>query len=235
MTTEKIIPSGASAIASRLADRFPRPIRLVVVDDHPFLREGVVARLQQEPDFEVIGACANSPDARACVDRTAPDLVLMDLHLPGESGLVATRLIRQTHPSIKILILTGDIGPSVARAARDAGAHGLIRKADTSDTLLKAVRVVMTGGICFPPDASSAGPSGSAAGAGDFGPPPLNARELAVLQGIAEGLSYKEIAARLHLSAKSVEYYRTSLVKTTACATRADLVRLAIRLGLVSA
>jgi DNA-binding NarL/FixJ family response regulator len=124
---------------------------------------------------------------------------------------------------------------AIAHEALIAGAHGLMRKVSGGDTLVRAVRVLVAGGTYFPSAMASSVPDAFASGAAAGGHAPLNKRELAVLEGIAEGLSYKEIAGRLHLSVKSIEYYRAVLVRKTGCGTRAELVRLAIRLGLIAA
>jgi DNA-binding NarL/FixJ family response regulator len=198
---------------------------MVVVDDHQFLCEGLRLRLEKEPDFEVVGTAGDTREACACVEATAPDLVIMDLHLPGENGIVATRRIRPANP----------LDVAIAHEALIAGAHGLMRKVSGGDTLVRAVRVLVAGGTYFPSAMASSVPDAFASGAAAGGHAPLNKRELAVLEGIAEGLSYKEIAGRLHLSVKSIEYYRAVLVRKTGCGTRAELVRLAIRLGLIAA
>jgi two-component system response regulator NreC len=206
-----------------------------VVDDHQILRDALMCRLHNETDFEVVGLAATSEEAYACVEKTGPNLVIMDLHHPGDNGLIATAKIRQSNPQIKILILTGDSRVATAHEALLAGANGFLRKADSGDELVRAVRVAMSGEIYHRPETATAVMETLAANSATSREPALNKRELSVLKWIADGLSYKEIADQLCVSAKSVEYYRARLVKKTGFTTRAELVRYAVRIGIVAA
>jgi DNA-binding NarL/FixJ family response regulator len=208
------------------------PVRIVLVDDHKILRDGVRLRLQQEADFAVVGEAASAPEAYACVGQTAPDVVIMDLNLPGENGIVATGRIRAAWPQTRIVVLTGEVGDAAAHDAMLAGANGYLRKEDASDELVRAIRVVMAGKTYLTPDAATAVTQALLAKTASP-EPALTERELAVLKGMADGLSYKEIADQLNISAKSVETYRARLVKKTGSATRAELVRYAVRKGIV--
>jgi two-component system nitrate/nitrite response regulator NarL len=209
------------------------PVRLVLVDDHKILRDGLRLRLQQEKDFSVVGEAANAAEAYAMVRETAPDLVVMDLNLPGENGIVATGRIHASWPKVRILVLTGEVSDSAAHDAMLAGANGFLRKEDASDDLVRAIRVVVAGKTYLSPDA--AGAVTQALFAKTAAPESeLSERELAVLKGLAEGLAYKQIADQLGIGAKSVETYRARLVKKTGCATRAELVRYAVRKGIVA-
>lgn len=208
-------------------------VRIVLVDDHQILRDGLRLRLQQESDFVVVGEAANATEALAQVRATEPDLVVMDLNLPGENGIVATGRIRAAWPKTRILILTGEVAGDAANDAMLAGANGFLRKEDAGEDLVRAIRVVMAGKTYLSPDAAGAVTQALFTKAASSAPA-LTERELAVLKGLAEGLAYKEIADQLGISAKSVETYRARLVKKTGCATRADLVRYAIRKGIVA-
>lgn len=210
------------------------PVRLVIVDDHKILRDGLRLRLQQEEDFTVVGEAANAAEAYDCVARTAPDVVVMDLNLPGESGIVATARIRQEWPTVRVVVLTGEATERVTQDTLLAGAHGFVRKEDASEDLARAVRVVMTGKTYLTPEAATVVTQALVTKPAAPRGPELSERELAVLKGLAEGLSYKEIAGQLDVSVKSVETYRARLVKKTGCATRAELVRYAIRAGIVA-
>jgi two-component system response regulator NreC len=209
------------------------PIRIIVVDDHQILREGLTLRLHQEPEFEVVGVAGGSAEAYACIEKHAPDLVLMDLNHPGENGVIATGRIRQLNPQIKIVILTGDTRAAAAHDALIAGANGFLRKEDTSEELVRAVRIVMSGKTYLSPDAATTVMQALVAKPAAAREPALSERELSVLKGLADGLSYKEVAEQLQVSAKSVETYRSRLVKKTGCATRAELVRYAVRKGII--
>jgi len=209
------------------------PVRIVLVDDHRILRDGLRLRLKQEPDFEVVGEAADAPEAYACIERTKPDLVIMDLKLPGENGISATRRIRATRPKIGIIVLTSAVVDPAAHEAMAAGANGFLCKEDASEELVQAVRVVMSGKVYLTPDGATAVAQALSAKPGAAREPALSERELLVLKGLADGLSYKEIADQLNVSPKSVETYRARLVKKTGCATRAELVRYAVRKGIV--
>jgi len=209
-------------------------IRILVVDDHRILRDGLRLRLQQEPDFSIVGEAANAAEAYQCLARTSADVVIMDLILPGDSGLAATAHIRKEWPTVRVIVLTGDLAAASAHDAILAGAQGYLRKEDASDELVRAVREVVAGKVYLTPDAATvvtqallAKPSSESAG--------LSEQETAVLKGLAEGRSYKEIASDLEVSTKSIETYRVRLVKKTGCNNRADLIRFAIRSGLVKA
>lgn len=207
-------------------------VRIVLVDDHRILRDGLRLRLQQEAEFTVVGEAADAQAAYACVGQTAPDLVIMDLNLPGENGIVATGRIRAAWPQTRIIVLTGEIADGAAQDAMLAGANGFLRKEDASEELIRAVRVVMAGKTYLSPDAATA--VTQALFTKSTAPEPaLTERELEVLKGLADGLSYKEIADQLQISAKSVETYRARLVKKTGGATRAELVRYAVRKGII--
>jgi two-component system response regulator NreC len=207
------------------------PVRIVIVDDHAILREGLRLRLLQEPDIEVVGDAAEATAAYDAVVRHSPDLVIMDLNLPGESGLLAAGRIHKTWPKIKILVLTGEMTDAAAHDALLAGAAGFLRKEEAGTELIRAIRIVMSGKTYLSPDAATVVTQALLAHEAPT-MPALSEREIAVLRGLADGLSYKEIADRLGISAKSVETYRARLVKKTQCSTRAELVRFAIRKGI---
>lgn len=206
-------------------------VRILLVDDHKMFRDGLRLRLQLEPDFLVVGEAASAAEAYAAVERDAPDVVIMDVALPGENGIAATRRILAARPGLPLVVLTSIFDPGIANDALLAGARGFLRKEDASDELVRAIRTVLAGKVHLSADAATAltdalrerAPSG----------PLLSERELAVLKGVAEGLTYKEIAAAMRIGVKSVETYRARLARKLGCSTRAELVRYALRQGLV--
>ncbi|WP_158277525.1 response regulator transcription factor [Opitutus sp. ER46] len=214
-------------------------IRILVVDDHELIRTGLRLRLQGEDGFEVVGEAADAASACAMIGEKSPDIVVMDIGLPEQDGLAATRTIKTRWPKTRVLALTGMKPGTVARATLLAGVDGLVFKSEASDYLVRAVRTVMAGKVYFSPEAATAlaptlrepPPPMPATGEGKID---LSARERSVLKGLAEGLSYKELAAELGLSVKSIDTYRARLVKKLGCSSRAALVRCAVRLGLVS-
>ncbi len=212
-------------------------IRIVLVDDHELVRAGLRLRLQRETNIEIVG---DAPDAATCYEiiaEKAPNLVVMDLELPREDGLVATRTIKARWPAIRVLALTGAKPVNVARAALLAGADGVVFKNETTDDLVRAVRTLSAGKVFLSADAATAiaaflRTTPEAAQPAPAAGPELSERERAVLKGLADGLSYKELAAELGVGVKSIDSYRARLVKKLGCTTRADLVRYAIQIGL---
>lgn len=208
-------------------------IRLLLVDDHKMFRDGLRLRLQLEQDFTVVGEATTAAEAYASIAAKAPHVVLMDVNLPDASGIEATRKIHAEWPELKILVVTSSVDASVASDALLAGASGFLRKEDCSDELVRAIRLVLAGKIFLSPDAATA-VAGALREQAAHPEPLLSPQESTVLKGMAEGLGYKEIAAAMGLSVKSVETYRARLARKLGCSTRADLIRYAVRKGLVS-
>lgn len=212
------------------------PVRVVLVDDHEFLRGGLRLRLAREAGMEFVGEASTACEALDVIGRTGPDLVVLDLGLPDMGGVEVAAKIRATWPVIKIIVLTGDSNEASPGDAIRAGADGFIRKEDPVESLIRAIPLVMAGQSFLSPVAASMvaralrQPSGS-----DCAPkiPELTEREQEVLKGIGEGLSYKEIAAQMQISVRTVETYRVRLVRKTGISTRAELARYAVRHGLV--
>ena len=210
-------------------------VRIVLVDDHCILRDGLRMILQREPDFTIVGETGDARSALECVRKTAPDLAVMDLHLPDEDGLVCTRRILEERPGTKILILSGSPDLRRVQEALRAGAAGYVLKDEAADELVRAVRNVMQGKVHLSPSAATAmvrelnvEPEPEAAAVG----PTLSERELAVLKLIVDGLRNKEIAEHLSVSTKSVETYRARLMTKLGCTSTAELVRYAVRVGI---
>ena len=211
---------------------------LALVDDHRLFRAAVRRLLAADGRFEIVAEAADGPGAVARVLETRPDLVLMDVHLPGSSGIEATRQIREALPACKVLILSGYDRPSLVQSALTEGASGYVMKTATAEELLIAVRAVLDGKCFLSPEiaqhvverfAESGGPAGSPTLAS------LSRREREVLQLVAEGLSSKEIADRLSISNRTVETHRAAIMAKVGSRKTAGLVRFAIREGLVDA
>ncbi len=214
--------------------------KIALVDDHELVRTGLRLRLQREDGLEVIADVADAAAAYAIIDEKSPDLVVMDLDLPGVDGLAATTTIKSRWPNTRVLALTGSKPANVARAALLAGADGLVFKSEASDDLVRAVRTIAAGKVFLSAEAATALVTAlresTTPGTADVSDhPALSERERAVLKGLADGLSYKEVAAELGVSVKSVDTYRARLAKKLDCSSRAELVRCAVRLGLAQA
>jgi DNA-binding NarL/FixJ family response regulator len=210
--------------------------RILIVDDHQMMCDGLRLLLEKYPEAEVVGSCGDSATAFRMSGELRPDLVLMDIDLPDGSGIALTRRMREAHPEVKVLVLTGRLEPNLVTEATEAGAGGYLVKTNASAELLDAVRTVLAGGIHFggpTPDTEEAGaPSAAEANAAVRVRLILPAREGQVLALLIRGLRTKEIATELSLGVKTVETYRGRLMKRFGCASPAELVRHAIRLGL---
>jgi len=125
--------------------------RVLIVDDHAFIRRGVQTLLQPYPEWELCGEAGNGNDAIRMVDELQPEVVLMDVTMPGMNGIEATRLIRSAHPNVKIILLTLHESSEVLRSGFRAGANGYLLKADAEEELMKALRVVSGDGSYISP------------------------------------------------------------------------------------
>jgi DNA-binding NarL/FixJ family response regulator len=125
--------------------------RVLIVDDHAFIRRGVQTLLQPYPEWEFCGEAGNGTEAIQMVDELHPEVVLMDVTMPGMNGIEATRLIRSTHPMVKIILLTLHESAEVLRSGFRAGANGYLLKADAEEELMKALRVVIGNGSYISP------------------------------------------------------------------------------------
>jgi DNA-binding NarL/FixJ family response regulator len=212
-------------------------IRVLVADDHGVVREGIRYVLEREPGFEVVAEAVRGSEVLALAERYRPDVAVLDISMPGESGIQVTARLRQTVPETRILILSMyDNAEYVLESVR-AGAHGYILKDTAATELRRAVRAVQEGEAFFsPPVASrlSAAVRGELAREqrrSDLGS--LTTREREVLHGIAQGRTNKEIGGMLGISHRTVETHRESLMRKLRIKTVAGLTRFALETGLV--
>lgn len=214
-----------------------RNIRIMLVDDHALVREGVRHVLTSTPGFEVVAEAGDGETALALAPEAAPDLVVLDLSMPGGTGLdVATRL-RAELPEVRILILSVHDHPEYVLGAVRAGAQGYLRKDTSPAELREAIRAVARGESYFSPNVARH-LTAAVRGESDRGTPverlvKLAPREREVLGGIAAGETSREIAARLGLSPRTVETYRENLMRKLEIRTVAGLTRFALDAGLV--
>ena len=214
------------------------PLRVMVVEDHPLFRKGVVALLEAVPDFSVAGVTVSGEEAVEHAGDLRPDVVLMDLQLPGMSGIEATRAIVTADPEVRILVLSLFEDEDSVFLALRAGARGYVTKTISGPELADAVRRVAGGDAVFSP--RLAGFVLDAFAGGDQPAPAvdpeldqLTAREREVLQHIARGYLYKEIGARLHISAKTVEAHVSAVLRKLQLSNRHELSRWAVERRLV--
>lgn len=212
-------------------------IRVVVVDDHTLIRQGMVGLLASQPDLEIVGQAGNGQEALRAVEQLAPDVVLMDITMPGISGLSATSEIKVRWPAVQVLILTMHDREDYLYQALRAGASGYVLKGADVQDLLAAVRSAYQGQIYLYPGATKAlvaeylrrADSGEARDSYDR----LSDREREILHLIAQGRTTPEIATELFLSPHTVQSHRDHLMAKLNLHSKAQLIKYAITKGLI--
>lgn len=209
----------------------PSKPRVIIADDHALVLEGLVTLLS--PDYHIVATAEDGPTLLRAVEALKPDLVLLDISLPLVNGIEAAREIGDKFPETRIIMVTMHADATFVRQSFAAGASGYVVKRSASRELLTAISVVLAGGTYVTPLVSSEPVETSAASrTASFGR--LTHRQRQVLQQVAEGRSAKEIAATLAISVKTVEFHKNGLMRSLGLRTTADLVRFAVKHGLVS-
>ena len=207
---------------------------IIIADDHQVVREGLKALINAQPDMHVVGEAEDGGAAWLLAKRLQPDVVLMDVSMPGMNGAEATERLRRDCPQIKVLALTAYEDKGYLRQLLAAGAAGYVLKRAVVEELVRAVRAVAAGGSYIDPTLAGKVVSGYISqGTGELKPPAgeLSERESEVLRLVAWGYSNKEIAAKLNISVKTVETYKVRLMEKLDLRSRADIVRYALRQG----
>jgi DNA-binding NarL/FixJ family response regulator len=206
-------------------------IRVLVVDDHPIVRSGIVAALAGEPDIEVVGEATDGAEAVAAAGASAPDVVLMDLRMPVLGGAAATERLLATARPPKVLVLTTYDTDDDIIAAIEAGASGYLLKAAPAQEILAAVRAVDAGKTALAPSIAAA--LVARVRSGGTPAPRLSARELEVLRLVASGLSNPQIAARLYIGEATVKTHLIHVFEKLDVTGRTRAVTRAQELGLL--
>ncbi|HEX7434995.1 MAG TPA: response regulator transcription factor [Anaerolineaceae bacterium] len=201
--------------------------RVLIADDHPLFRHGIRGLLVATPDFEVIGEATSGDEAITLADELVPDVILMDIHMPGVNGIEATRRILHDHPQIRVLMVTMFEDDASVFTAMRAGAHGYILKDAQKEDLLRAIRAVGSGEAIFSPAIASRmiaffNSVRPTAPAQVF--PELTEREREILDLIAQGLNNNQVATRLVLSSSTVRNYVSSIFSKLQVADRAQAI-----------
>lgn len=213
-----------------------RMVRLVLADDHAILREGVKLLLESEPGMQVVGQASNGIEAVRLACDLKPDLVLMDIQMPGVDGIEACERIARQAPSVKVLVLSQTDSEHNLVRVLQAGALGYVLKQNASEELLNAVQTVLKGHVYMTPQMASRfvqlyfrkeDEKQNRA-------KQLTPREQEVLKGIAEGLTNQQIADLLCVSIKTVQTHRGNIMEKLDLHDRVDLVKYAIKAGLVN-
>ena len=210
-------------------------VRILLADDHALFRAGVRALLEAEGDIEVVGEASSGEEAVDLALKLRPDIVLMDLSMKGMNGLDATRRIAALDIGVRILVLTVHAEEEYLVPVVEAGASGYLSKTSADRDLIQAIETVARGEVYLPASAATlllkqvrkAGES-EAPGLGDLSP-----REREVLALAAEGYTSSEIGKKLFLSPKTVDTYRSRIMEKLGLNHRAELVRFALRVGLL--
>jgi DNA-binding NarL/FixJ family response regulator len=202
------------------------PIRILIVDDHPILREGVVAVVANEDDMKVIAEAGNGIEALELFRKHAPDITLMDLQMPGLNGLEAIRAIRNEAPQARIIVLTTYSGDMQAVRALKAGASGYLLKSTLRNDLIDTIRLVHAGRRRVPPEIAAE----IAEHVADQG---LSEREIEILAEVARGGANKEIARLLSISAGTVNAHVKNILQKLHAKDRTQAVTIAIKRGII--
>ncbi len=210
-------------------------LSILLADDHPVVRDGLHCILERQPDLRVVGAVGDGSAAIRETERLRPQVVIMDITMPGLNGIEATRVIAERLPAVAVLILSMHSSPIIVRRAIEAGARGYIAKDCAAEEMVRAVRAVVEGqryigqglaeGLLEVRKAGAAEPAGTEI---------LTATERNILKLVAEGQSNSAIAAMIGLSPRTVETYRLRLMRKLGIDNLASLIRYALRHGFVS-
>ena len=211
-------------------------LRVFLADDHMVVREGLKSLVNAQPDMHVVGEAADGDAAWRAACRLAPDVVVMDVSMPEMGGAEATGRLKRECPQVRVLALTVYEDKGYLRQMLDAGASGYILKRAVTDELVRAIRTVAAGGSYVDPTlagslVSSYFNQDTAEGRSPAGE--LSERESQVLRLIAWGYSNKEIGWKLNISAKTVDTYKLRLMEKLNLRSRTDIVRYALRQGLL--
>jgi DNA-binding NarL/FixJ family response regulator len=219
----------------------PRPpepaaeLRVVLVDDHPAIRHGLVELLRARPNLEVLGECGTGEEALDLAERLRPDIVVMDLAMPGIGGLEAARRITSSMPEVRVLALSGESEEEALLPVLRCGASGFVRKSTAHEDLVAALEVVARDEVFLYPTGNRillesflSDPTDD-----DSAQVPLSQQENEILLLAAEGFTSAEIGKKLFLSPKTVDTYRSRLMRRLGLTHRSDLVRFALRTGLL--
>ena len=211
-----------------------RPIRIAVADDHPVVREGLVAMLGTQPDFAVVGEAGSGSEALAVVAEHMPDVLFLDLEMPGLDGVGVLRRLRETGSRVGVIAFTVFDTDERIIAAVEAGAAGYLLKGAPRADIFAAVRVVADGGSLLSPVAASSVLRRVRGEAAADDVPDLTPRERDVLERLASGLSNKQIAAALGVTERTVKFHVSAIFTKLGASNRTEAVTRAVQQGLIS-
>jgi len=211
-------------------------ISIILADDHPVVSRGMRALLERERDFSIVGVAADGLEAVRLAEQLKPDVLVLDLMMPGLSGLEALRILRERSPRTRVVILSMHSSNAFIARSLQNGAAGYVLKDSTEESLVHAVREAAAGRRFLSPPVTEIAINAyiEQSKTGPFDPHEmLTPRHREVLQLAAEGKANAEIAARLNISVRTVENHRATLMRRLGLQSQADLIRHAIRHGLI--
>ena len=205
-------------------------VRILVADDHPVVRDGLVAMLTTQTDFRVVGQASTGREVVANIEIARPDVVLLDLEMPDLDGVEALRQVTAEHPEVKVLVFTAFDDDERIVSAVQAGAQGYLLKGSPRDKVFDAIRVISQGGSLLQPVvASKLMRHVSSQGVRSR----LTARELEALDLLAKGMTNKEIAAELVITVRTVKFHVSSILRKLEAGNRTEAVRIAAERGII--
>lgn len=216
------------------------PIRLIVADDHPVVRDGLVAILSTQPDFDIIAEVSNGEDLIDRARQTHPDIILTDLEMPGVDGVAAIQRIRTTLPDIAFIVFTAFDTDERILGAIQAGAKGYLLKGAPREEIFRAIRIVHQGGSLLEPGIASrlmqqlAGSSDTENQTESVSPYKLTEREMEVLQRLGRGMTNKDIGAELFITERTVKFYVSAILSKLGASNRTEAVAIAVQRGLLT-
>jgi len=214
-----------------------KPLRIMLADDHPLIREAIANLIRGAPEFELVGEVANGKECLARVQELRPDILVLDIAMPEMNGEQVTRELRRRFPELKIIALSGYTDRQFVRAMTKAGAKGYVVKSASGRELIHALRAVASGKHYLSPEVTGAVMTlwdENAPSSGPSLPSALGRREKEVLKLIAEGHRSATIAAQMGIAVATVEAHRRNILRKLQLHSAADLTRYALRHGMIT-
>ena len=208
-------------------------IRILVADDHPVVRDGLVALLSTQSDFMVVGQASTGSEMITNVEIARPDVVLLDLEMPELHGVEALTRVTTEHPGLKVLVFTAYDDDERMIAAVQAGAQGYMLKGSARDEVFAAIRAISQGGTHLQPEAASRLMREDSSEAQELDASRLTARELEVWGLLAKGMTNKEIAANLVITVRTVKFHVSSIMRKLDAGNRTEAVLTAAERGII--
>jgi DNA-binding NarL/FixJ family response regulator len=208
-----------------------KPARILIVDDHPMVREGITMRISAQRDLEVCGEAATESEALALVSRTDPDMMIVDISLKSGHGIELIKQVKSRYPGVRILVFSGFQESLYGERALRAGALGYLNKQESNDNVIEAIRTVLGGGRFISPELTRRLVAQALTNRGAAQDPfdKLTDRELEVLRMIGQGLTSGAIANQLHLSTHTIDTHRENIKRKLGANNAAELNRQAVQ------